>query len=132
VLRDRLVTGASGVRQGASEVGLPALSAAENAAAGKRRRRAGLVSSSMKEVRDAGNSTEAGGRRQAQLHPGSDCRKVVRRSSPDGIGAHASKRIAEGVIAAQAAGSGVGRYSGARIVCRLQKSVRSIFPVLSR
>jgi len=70
-------------------------------------------------------------RRQALLYLGPDCRKVVRRRYPDGLGL-TLRRIAEAVAAAQAAGSGVERFSGARIEGRLQTSVRSIFPAQSR
>ena len=42
------------------------------------------------------------------------------------------QHIAETVIVARAAGLGVERISGARIECRLQTSVRRIFPTRSR
>jgi hypothetical protein len=49
-------------------------------------------------------------RRQALLYLGSDCRKVVRRRALDTIEVKASVFIVEAVTAAQAAGSGVGRF----------------------
>lgn len=47
--------------------------------------------------------------RQAHLHPGPDCRKVVRRRFCKGFGAKPSGPSVEAVIAAQAAGSGIDR-----------------------
>ena len=59
---------AGGARQGASEVALPAPFAAENAAMGQRRLRAGLVSSEPR--RDACQATEAGGSPSSAPPPG--------------------------------------------------------------
>jgi len=90
--RGGLATGGSGARQGASEAGSPDLFAAENAVAEKRRscsKGAGLVTSSINEWRDAGDSSEAGGAPSSAFYLGLDCRKVVRRRRPDGIGANA-------------------------------------------
>jgi hypothetical protein len=70
-------------------------------------------------------------RRQTLIHPGLDCRKVVRRRAPNGTGltlwAHGG-----GGFAAQAAGAGIERGTSARIEGRLQRSVRSIFSSQSR
>lgn len=71
-------------------------------------------------------------RRQTLLYLGSDCRKVVRRRALDTIEVKALVCIVEAVTAARAAGSGVERFSGARVGGRLQSSGRSIFPVNSR
>jgi hypothetical protein len=78
-------------------------------------------------------------RRQASGQLGSDCRKVVRRRAgepPVEPGA-SCPRYGEmgstcGVDAAKAACPVTERLSGARVVSRLQKSVRSIFPELQR
>jgi hypothetical protein len=70
--------GLCGARQGASEAGSPALGAADNAAPGKLCLRAGLFSSfdfhqgGMQVVRP-----KLERRRQALIHLGLDCRKVV-------------------------------------------------------
>lgn len=71
-------------------------------------------------------------RRQTLLYLGSDCRKVVRRRALDTIEVKASVSIVEAVTAAQVAGSGVERFSGARVEGRLQSSGRGICPVNSR
>jgi len=129
-LRRSLATGGCGARQGASEAGSPVLRAAENAAPGKRRSRAGLVISSLKGGTQAGRPKLVK-RRQALIHLGSDCRKVVWRRVRMASGL-TLRLILEAVVAAQAASLGVERFSGARIECRLQRSVRSIFPASSR
>jgi hypothetical protein len=71
-------------------------------------------------------------RRQTLLYLGSDCRKVVRRRALDTIEVKALVCFVEAVTAARAAGSGVKRFSGARIGGRLQSSERSIFRAHSR
>lgn len=78
-------------------------------------------------------------RRQARGQPGLDCRKMVQRhaertlvtSSGFRLRAAASGRAC-GVSATQVVRSVIERFTGARIVGRLQKSVRSIFPALPR
>ena len=76
-------------------------------------------------------------RRQASGQPGSDCRKVVRRRAGEPLvengascPAHDALGSTCGVDAAKVACSVVEQFTGARVVSRLQKSVRSIFPEL--
>jgi hypothetical protein len=69
--------GACGARQGASEAGSPALGAAENATPGKLCLRAELFTSFNYEGGTQVIRPKLETRRQTQLHPGSDCRKVV-------------------------------------------------------
>jgi hypothetical protein len=71
-------------------------------------------------------------RRQTLLYLGSDCRKVVRRRALDTIEVKALVSIVEAVTAARAAGSGVERFSGARVEGRLQSSGRGIVQAQSR
>jgi len=77
-------------------------------------------------------------RRQARVQPGSDCRKMVRRHTGTTLvefGVSASGPAsgkACGVGAMKVARSVIERFTGARIVGRLQKSVRSIFSALPR
>jgi len=71
-------------------------------------------------------------RRQTLLYLGSDCRKVVRRRALDTIEVKASVFIVEAVTAARAAGSGVERFTGARVEGRLQSSGRGICQANSR
>jgi hypothetical protein len=71
-------------------------------------------------------------RRQTLLYLGSDCRKVVWRRALDTIEVKALVFIVEAVTAAQVAGSGVERFTGARVEGRLQSSGRSICQVNSR
>lgn len=127
-LRGSSATGGSGARQGASEAGSPALAAAEKATAGKRRSRAGLVSSSLKKRETRATRPKLEGRRQTLLYLGSDCREVVRRRVRMARGSR-FELIPDAVIAAKAAGPGIERYFRVLVLeCRLQRSVRSIFP----
>jgi len=71
-------------------------------------------------------------RRQTLLYLGSDCREVVRRRALNNIEVKTLVFLVEAVTAARAAGSGVERFSGARVGGRLQSSERSILPVSSR
>jgi hypothetical protein len=131
-LGGRPSTGGHGARQGASEAESPVLRAAENAAAGKRRSRAVLVSSSINEWRNAGHSSEAGEAPSSAALPGAGLPQGGPTPLSGWLRGSRSELIAEVVAAAQAAGSGVERFSGARFECRLQRSVRRIFPARSR
>ena len=66
-----------------------------------------------------------------RIHLRSGRRKAVRRPLRMARG-ESIERIAEEVSEAKAEGSGVERFTGARIECRLQRSERSIFPAQSR
>jgi hypothetical protein len=123
-----LATGGSGARQEASEAGSSASVAADNAAPGKRRSRAVARHLVKNDEGRRRLCPKLETRRQAQLHLGSDCRKVVRRRPPDGIGVNASAHRGDGHRGCKPRGLGVERMSGARVECRLQRSVRSIFP----
>lgn len=78
-------------------------------------------------------------RRQVRGQPGSDCRKMVRRHAGRtlvgirgfGFEPPATGRAC-GVGMTQVVRSVIERFTGARIVSRLQRSVRSIFPALPR
>jgi hypothetical protein len=76
-LRRRSAMGACGARQGASEAGSPALGVAENATPGKLCLCAELFTSFKYEGGTQVIRPKLETRRQTQLHPGSDCRKVV-------------------------------------------------------
>jgi len=88
-LSGRLSTGERGARQGASEAGSPALCAAENAVAGKRRSRAVLVSSSINEWRDAGGLSEAGDAPSSAALPGAGLPQGGPTPLSGWLGAHA-------------------------------------------
>src|SRR4051812_42973818 len=94
--------GKRGARQGASEAGSPALFAADNAAAGKRRFRAVFVTFSSKK-RGAGVSSEAGGAPSSANLPGVGLPQGGLAPFPDGLGVNALVHIAEAVTAAKAA-----------------------------
>jgi hypothetical protein len=78
---------------------------------------------------------EAGWRRQTLIHPGPDCRKVVRRRAPPrDLGLNAPDSLDGGGL------RGASRGLGSRAIkdgcsfrkCRLQKSVRGILPATLR
>ena len=130
-LCESLATGGSGARQGASEARSSTSRAVENAAPGKRRSSAAARHIVKNDEGRRRLCPKLETRRQAQLYLGLDCRKVVRRRVRMALGL-TPQHIADAVIAAQAAGSGVERSTGAWVECRLQRSVRRIFPAGSR
>jgi len=122
VLCGSLATGGSGARQGASEAGSSASVAADNAAPGKRRSRAVARHLVKNDEGRRRLCPKLETRRQAQLHLGSDCRKVVRRRPPDGIGVNASAHRGDGHRGLQAVGPG----SRANVGCSCRMSVAEI------
>lgn len=73
-----------------------------------------------------------GERRLARAHSGLDCRKVVRRRSSHPAGSHPSRAAAGSRGSNRGLENQATMIAGARVVSRLQKSVRSIFRARSR
>jgi len=114
------------VRQGVSEVESPALLAADNAVI--RVVPPNVWGSSPEIWRAVVELTEAGESPSSVLHLGPDYRKMVRRRALTTPKVNALGITTDAVTAAQAVSSGVKRTVGSRNECRLQISVRSIFP----
>lgn len=117
--RDR---GATGSVRGPS----PASRAVENAAARQRCPDGRRSSSPSRE--GVVEAAEAGGATSIASHLGSDHRKAVRRRSSSS----GSRPSGCAVSSAKAARSGIGRFTGARVESRMQRSDRSIFLLRSR